>query len=200
MKTSLLLLTTASLIGLQTGFAEDGALRAPPNLASHDSLLDPVLKEYVSHGAIVTYSVKTTQKGSTLDGPFLVSDIRGLRLAQGRYKNGELNSDYRTFHPNGVVESIRHYNNGEIEGTERYWDNRGRVTRTTSYAHGKKEGLETYYLGKNKIDLQIKWGKGELSQIALFDDGKKVKLLTGEQAQQFFMQKALKNYTKPDFK
>ncbi len=182
---------TGGLIGLRSSFAEEGTLETPKNLTSGYYVLDPLLTAYVSNGANVTYSVKTTAQGSRLHGVFLVTDKRDTRLFQGHYKNGQLHGEYRGFHPNGVLESIGHYNEGRMEGIERYWDTRGGVIRTANYVRGEKEGLESYYSAKDKVSLRIKWKNGEPTEITLFDNGKKSKTLTGDGALQFLKHKAL---------
>ena len=87
------------------------------------------------------------------------------------YKNGELDSSYVSWHPNGKVQTEGKYVNGEKEGIWKYYYASGKISEQEIYKDGKLNGKDLMYFENGDVSREYNYKEGNLQgELKYFGD------------------------------
>ncbi|MEO7121170.1 MAG: tetratricopeptide repeat protein [Ginsengibacter sp.] len=98
-----------------------------------------------------------------LNGSSIITNGDGSKRIQSYYKNGERDSIYTSWYPNGKTEMEGKYIDGDKDGIWKYYYFDGTLSETENYKDGKLEGADISYNEFGKVDKEYKYEDGNLN-------------------------------------
>lgn len=89
--------------------------------------------------------------GVLLDGTFIKMYHSNQLAEQGKFKNGIKVGIWKTWHPNGVIETTQNWGNGIKSGKYYRYDENGILAEKGNYRGDKKQGRWVDYVNKDTI-------------------------------------------------
>jgi antitoxin component YwqK of YwqJK toxin-antitoxin module len=97
-----------------------------------------------------------------LSGAYAVTNGDESKASQAYYKNGQPDSIFTSWYPNGKIQSEGSYSNGTKTGDWKYYNIEGKLSEVEKYAGGELEGEDTEYDEK-----------GAKTKISMYKDGER---------------------------
>ncbi|MCF6133360.1 toxin-antitoxin system YwqK family antitoxin [Flavobacterium wongokense] len=134
--------------------------------------------------------------GQLLNNSFEKFYLNNQLAEKGRFESGLKVGLWRTWYPNGVLESTQNWGNGRKKGMYNFYSDRAVLIEKGRYSAGKKQGQWINFISKDTItyiDDKIKvLSKEELAREAKRKENKAKRKLKREE------KKALKKQAKPE--
>jgi antitoxin component YwqK of YwqJK toxin-antitoxin module/Flp pilus assembly protein TadD len=105
-------------------------------------------------------SVSELNKG---EGKVLFKHYNGKPYFESNYKYYKLNGQYKTTNGDGSVSSTVFYKNGDIDSVFKSWHTNGKLRMEVKYANGKRTGEWKYYLRSGSLSETEIYEDGRLT-------------------------------------
>jgi len=94
--------------------------------------------------------------------------VDGSKFNTSFYKNGLLDSIYRSWYPNGKLQVEGRYESGGKTGQWKYYWRNGTIQATEEYADGHLNGKNVQYNEDGSVDKEIQYKNGDLDGPCIF--------------------------------
>ena len=122
--------------------------------------------------------VENNYKNYKLNGPYKISNGDGSKVSMGYYKNGDEDSVFTGWHPNGKIRTEGRYSKGSKSGQWKYYWYHGTISTVENYEDGKENGTSFQYNEDGSIDKEIEYKDGEVhGKTSMYADNKQLAIV-----------------------